>query len=139
MDQIPELKQENPTRRYQVLKRDRFVIVRNGDTIPDIPHIDTNTEQIEEWDKGRPVYLPFYIDDQVFNENSEYYDPDYDVKYKNQYLYPNPPNVVEDPEMGEEGIQIRLRGTIEMLINDFMTARKRDVQQTDRYGYIIGF
>lgn len=29
--------------------------------------------------------------------------------------------------------------TIEMLINDFMTARKRDVQQTDRYGYIIGF
>ena len=139
LDQIPELKQENPTRRYQVLKRDRFVIVRNGDTIPDIPHIDTNTEQIEEWDKGRPVYLPFYIDDQVFNENSEYYDPDYDVKYKNQYLYPNPPNVVEDPEMGEEGIQIRLRGTIEMLINDFMTARKRDVQQTDRYGYIIGF
>jgi hypothetical protein len=29
--------------------------------------------------------------------------------------------------------------TIEMIINDFMTARKRDVQQTDRYGYIIGF
>lgn len=29
--------------------------------------------------------------------------------------------------------------TIEMLINDFMTGRKRDVQQTDRYGYIIGF
>ena len=29
--------------------------------------------------------------------------------------------------------------TIEMIINDFMTARRRDVQQTDRYGYIIGF
>lgn len=29
--------------------------------------------------------------------------------------------------------------TAEMLINDYMTARKRDVQQTDRYGYIIGF
>lgn len=29
--------------------------------------------------------------------------------------------------------------TAELLINDFMTARKRDVQQTDRYGYIIGF
>lgn len=32
-----------------------------------------------------------------------------------------------------------VRGSIEMLINDFMTARRRDVQQTDRYGYIIGF
>lgn len=29
--------------------------------------------------------------------------------------------------------------TAEMLINDFMSGRKRDVQQTDRYGYIIGF
>lgn len=29
--------------------------------------------------------------------------------------------------------------TVEMLVNDFMTGRKRDVQQTDRYGYIIGF
>ena len=27
----------------------------------------------------------------------------------------------------------------EMLINDFMTARIRSVQQTDRYGYIVGF
>lgn len=29
--------------------------------------------------------------------------------------------------------------TAEMLINDFMTGRQRDIQQTDRYGYIIGF
>lgn len=29
--------------------------------------------------------------------------------------------------------------TAEILINDFMSGRKRDVQQTDRYGYIIGF
>jgi hypothetical protein len=30
-------------------------------------------------------------------------------------------------------------GSIELLINDYMTARHRVVQQTDRYGYIIGF
>ena len=42
------------------------------------------------------------------------------------FFNPLDPNNVEAP-------------TIEMLINDFMTARKRDVQQTDRYGYIIGF
>lgn len=129
LDQIPELKNENPSRRYQVLKRNRFVIVR-GDESADVNINNTG----ESWEDGRQVYLPFYVTDQVYNNDSDYYDSDYDVKYKNQYLYPNPPDSNTDSD-----VKHRIRGTIEMLINDFMTARIKDVQQTDRYGYIIGF
>ena len=39
----------------------------------------------------------------------------------------------------ETSVQSDSPDTMEILINDFFTGRKRDVQQTDRYGYIIGF
>ena len=123
LEQIPELEQSNPSRRYQVLKRDRFNIIRGNDTYPDI-----STVKDVAWEDGRQIYLPFYFDDPAYT------DPDYPDQYKNPYLSPNPPNKIVG---GVESI--RLRGTIEMLINDYMTARTRDVQQTDRYGYIIGF
>lgn len=44
-----------------------------------------------------------------------------------------------DPVDENTGNPDNNNSTIELLINDFMTARKRVVQQTDRYGYIIGF
>ena len=123
LEQIPELIPETDgapiSRRFQVLKRDRFHIYRPGDTAPQIdkPHKNNpnDTENSPVWDSDnnkRQIYIPFNCD---------------------SVLNPNP--VDENPSE----TYVHLRGTAEMLINDVMTARTKDVQQTDRYGYIIGF
>ena len=58
-----------------------------------------------------------------------------------QYSDGNPDGIVNIPIHCQNPLDPNLQNsdTAEMLINDYMTARKRDVQQTDRYGYIIGF
>lgn len=125
LEQIPELIPSNGgsiNRRYQILKRDRFRIMRPGDpgrVIIPRPYKDPDdTENKPYWDREgegggkRQIYIPFNCDG---------------------VLDPNPED--PDPESG----YVNIRGSMEMLINDFMTARTKDVQQTDRYGYIIGF
>ena len=122
LEQIPELiPAEGGTvnRRYQVLKRDRFRLLCGNEPYPTVPKPSksspTATENTPKWDTSegkRQVYLPFNCDNP---------------------LDPNPESETPD------STDVDLRGSIEMLINDFMTARVKDVQQTDRYGYIIGF
>ena len=55
----------------------------------------------------------------------------------NEYPVPNADNIVNIPFACKD--PLNPEDTIEVLINDFMTGRVKDVQQTDRYGYIIGF
>jgi hypothetical protein len=65
------------------------------------------------------------------------------VSGEDSYKFPvdNPDNIVNIPIHCQNPLTPNESGneTAEMLINDFMTARRKDVQQTDRYGYIIGF
>lgn len=124
LDQIPELKPPvggTVSRRFQVLKRDRFNLLHANDPSLTITRPykanPTDTENTPKWEDPynntkRQVIIPFNCDN---------------------VLDPNP----EDPD--PTSVNINFRGSAEMLINDVMTARTKDVQQTDRYGYIIGF